>query len=191
MDKDSNIILNKNNIIIKKKDKNEYQIFYSVENHNIYLPKIINFTLMDIFYTLNKDIFEKYKIIIHNETNATIYILIKHFFCDLGISQKYICINVIIEKNNDLIIFKADTCLDTSSNKLIEEFNDKNNENKELLIIQNAIIQCKIINNHKIDLCSSMLLKDKKETPLFIENFASQIFNKIILRVKQFIENYA
>ena len=75
MTDDTETIYDKNGIIIKKQLTNSYQLFFSLENQRIYLEKIINFTLLDVFYALNTDIFDDYKLTIHNNNNATVYFL--------------------------------------------------------------------------------------------------------------------
>ena len=95
---ESKIIFTKNDINIEKKDNN-YHLLVSLANPNIYIPKLIDFSLLDIFYALNKDIFDDYKMTIHNDNKATIYFLFKHYYADLGITQKYVYLNVFIEKN--------------------------------------------------------------------------------------------
>ena len=100
------IIYNKNNITIKKCETNTYQLLFSLENRNIYLEKIINFTLLDVIYALNRYIFDDYKVTIHNESEASVCFLFKHFLRDLGLPQKYAYINVRLERNNNIIQLK-------------------------------------------------------------------------------------
>ena len=179
---DSDTIYDKNGIIIKKPAKNNYHLFFSLENQNIYLEKIINFTMLDIFYALNKDIFEDYKLIIHDDNNASVYFLFKHFMRDLGVPHKYAYINIVIEKSENLIQFKAQTI----ENKIPENLPS----DVELLEINDIVVDCLLETQHKMNYSTALTLYSKIETLDFLEKFASNIFSKIFLRIKQFIENY-
>ena len=69
--------------------KNEYEITFTIQNNFIHLPSIINFDLLKLLYELNKDIFERVTLDKINEHSAITSLLMKHFFVDLGLSQKY------------------------------------------------------------------------------------------------------
>lgn len=179
---DSDTIYYKNGIIIKKQSKNNYHLFFSLENSNIYLEKLINFTMLDIFYELNKDIFEDYKLIIHNDNNASAYFLFKHFMRDLGVPHKYAYINIVLEKSNNLIQFKAQT--------IQSDIPDNLPNDVELLEINNIVVDCLLETPHKMNYSSVLTTSSKIEILDFLENFATCVFSKIFIRIKQFIENY-
>lgn len=179
---DSDTIYDKNGIIIKKQAKNNYHLYFSLENSNIYLEKIINFTMLDVFYALNRDIFDNYKLIIYNENNATVYFLFKHFLRDLGLPQKYVYINIVLENNNNLIQFKAQTI----QNKIPENLPS----DVELLEINDIVVDCLLETPHKMNYSSILTMYSKIEILDFLEKFATSVFSKIFLRIKQFIENY-
>jgi len=176
------IIYNKDNIIIKKSKINTYHLLFSLQNPNMYLGKIVNFKLLDALYALNGDIFDDYKLNIHNENEATVYFLFKHFLRDLGLPQKYTYINLGLEKNNNFIQFKAETIQNTIPEKLPE--------NVELLVINNINIDCVLENQHKLSFQSMITIHSKIALADFLEKFALKIFSRIFLRIKQFIENY-
>jgi hypothetical protein len=179
---ESKIIFTKNDINIEKKDNN-YHLLVSLANPNIYIPKLIDFSLLDIFYALNKDIFDDYKMTIHNDNKATIYFLFKHYYADLGITQKYVYLNVFIEKNQTDIQFKCST---------IDSHKPYNlPKGVELLLFNNIDVNCNIITQHNVELSSIMILNSKFIIPEFLEKFSMTMFSKIILRIKQFIENYS
>jgi hypothetical protein len=176
------IIYNKNNITIKKCETNTYQLLFSLENQNIYLEKIINFTLLDVLYALNRDIFDDYKVTIHNECEATVYFLFKHFLRDLGLPQKYAYIKVVLEKTNNLIKFKAHTIDSFIPNNLPKDV--------ELVSVNNINVECILETPHNMNYHSSLTLYTSMDMFEFLENFAIKVLVKIFLRIKQFIENY-
>ena len=175
-------IYNKNGIIIKKRETNNYQLAFSLENQNIYLEKIINFTLLDVFYELNKDIFDDYKLIIHNDNNASAYFLFKHFMRDLGLPQKYVYINIVLESSKNLIQFKAQT--------IQNEIPENLQTGVELLEVTDVTVDCLLETQHKMNYSSILTMYSKIEILDFLEKFAASVFSKIFLRIKQFIENY-
>lgn len=179
---DSETIYDKNGIIIKKQETNNYQLFFSLENQNIYLEKIINFTLLDVFYALNRDIFDDYKLTIHNNNNASVYFLFKHFMRDLGLPHKYIYINIVLEKSEKLIQFKAQTINNTTPDNLPSDL--------ELLEMNDIIVDCVLETPHKMNYSSTLKLYSKIEILDFLEKFSMNVLSKIFLRIKQFIENY-
>jgi len=182
MTDDSHTVYDKNGIIIKKHETNIYQLFFSLENQNIYLEKIINFTLLDVFYALNRDIFDDYKLTIHNENEATVYFLFKHFLHDLGLPHKYAYINIVLEKNANIIQFKAQ-----SINNVIP---DNLPSGVELLEMKDIVVDCLLETPHKMNYSSTLTLYSKMEILDFLEKFAMNVLSKIFLRIKQFIENY-
>ena len=176
------IIYNKNNITIKKCETNTYQLLFSLENRNIYLEKIINFTLLDVIYALNRDIFDDYKVTIHNESEASVCFLFKHFLRDLGLPQKYAYINVRLERNNNIIQFKAETIKEGVPNNLPKDV--------ELVSVNNINVECILETPHKMNYHSSLTLYTSMDMFELLENFAIKVLVKIFLRIKQFIENY-
>jgi len=189
MDNANNIIYQKNNIIIKKGLSEtlvkKYQMLFSLENRHISLQKLINFSMVDLFYAANKEFFEDYTITMHNENEATIYFLLKHFLKDLGMPQKYIYVTVQIEKLCETMIqFKAQTI--TELPKILKEIP----ENAELLTLNDISVDFSIKNANNVDFSASIELQSKNEVLEFVEQFSIKILSKMFLRIKQLIENY-
>jgi hypothetical protein len=72
------IIVNKKSLQVIKNKINDYSILYSMKNHHIYLPQIINFTFIQLIYQLNKEVFEDCYIEQISETEAKVYILVNY-----------------------------------------------------------------------------------------------------------------
>ena len=189
------ILFDKMGIKISKFERNNYCINFEIENIHIILSKIINFKLLDIIYEVNKDIIEKYNINIdfekksikNGEIIANVFMVFKHLFSDLGISQKYTSLNVIMKKNieDSLISFHSYT-----GEKSDEIENLYSENNIQLLPIKNNTIYFKFENNHKVSVESNLYFQNDFEPPVFMEKMACNIIYKILLRTKQFIEMY-
>jgi len=179
------VLLNKNNMMIKKLDKNSFYFSVSLNNPAVYMKKLIQFSLLDMVYVLNKDIFDGYKLTVVNENEAIVHFLFKHFFVDLGVSQKYSHFYVKIDKDkdNDSIYFNFKTIQDRIPENLPN--------NTDLLVFDEILVEFKINNDHNVELSSTLTMNGKLEIFDFIEKYIIKIASKITLRIKQFIENYA
>ena len=174
------ILFNKNNLIITRKDYNHYSFEFIIENNNIDLPKIIDFNIVKLIHSLNIDIHEKVNLEIKDDNNATITIIIKNFFEDVGLPQYFIHVDVTKNIEDDFILFEAQT-----NNTRPEDIPQYITQ----MSIQKLTTKCSIITNHKISFCSNIIFHNKFKAAIFVEKMASLILNKIIKRVKQFIEN--
>jgi hypothetical protein len=178
------IIHQKNGIVIKLLDKNKYELSFEIENNNIILKKLINFQLMRIIYEVNKDIFDDFSLDIHSDNEADIYLSFKHFFEDLGFQKRYNLLHVNMHNDTNCVIFTANTRYNTPLK------NANANVNSTILPIDNLQITCNIVTAHKIKIINVITFNSCFEIPGFVEKMSVQIFNKIFLRIKQFIENY-
>jgi hypothetical protein len=180
------ILLDKDGFKFYKTKDNDYYSSFCLNNPNIILPQIIDFNLMKLIYDLNTDIYEKTNLTINDDDTAVITVLLKHFFKDLGLPQKYSVLQMQRILDEDKIIFIGQTKNNIDSEYLT---NYGIPINAELLSISNIKNICKIVNPHKID-CSFYITFDKNITiPPFVEKIISNIIHKIFIRVKQFIEN--
>ena len=174
------IIHQKNGIIMKLLDKNKYELSFEIENNNINLTKLLNFHLMKVIYEVNKDIFDDFSLDIHSDNEADIYLSFKHFFEDLGFPKRYSLLHVNMHNDTNSVIFTANTRYNTFHK----------NANATILPIDNLQITCNIETTHKIKIVNVITFNTSFEIPGFVEKMSVQIFNKIFLRIKQFIENY-
>jgi hypothetical protein len=178
------ILLDKDGFKFYKTKDNEYYSSFCLNNQNIILSQIIDFNLMKLVYDLNTDIYEKTKLIINDDDTAVITVLLKHFFKDLGLPQKYSVLHIQRILDEDKIIFKGKTKENIANETLMNL-----PINAELLSISNIKNICTILSPHKVD-CSFYITFDKNITiPPFVEKIISNIIHKIFIRVKQFIEN--
>jgi len=178
-----NLIVNKKDLKVIKNKTNDYSIFYNIKNTNIYLSKIINFNIIQLIYEINKDIFDECNIEIINENEATVYIIMKHYFKEIGFPQKYCYLNVKLLKNINNIQFQFKTIYDKRPSTV------KVPKEATLLLIDNMEVIYNIIDDHNIDLTHNVYFSKNFEIPEFVENFSLILFSKMFIRTKQFIEN--
>lgn len=83
------IVYNKNGFIIKKSEKNNYITEFEIENKNLYMEKLLHLSLIDILYSVNKDVVDIYKLKVvetnDNYGEANVFVIFKHLFADIGI----------------------------------------------------------------------------------------------------------
>jgi hypothetical protein len=176
-------IIEKPGFTMERIDKNKYLATFSIENNKVYLKKIINFNLMQILYEVNKDVFDDFKYKHVDDNCVESYFLIKHFFSDFGLPQKYSHTNVekIEDLENNSVLF---ICKNSTTNIL-------NIPNKgEMMNLDYMFLKCKFTNDHKIELVCHIFFREM-DIPAFVEKMSGIIISKMFIKVKQFIENIA
>jgi hypothetical protein len=177
------------NFQMNKVTTGEYNIKFYLENKNIQVDNIIDFHLIKLLYELNHDIYEKIDLNILNNNEAILLAINKHLFQDLGISQKYthLTIKKNIIKEEGKIIFDLQPIKKYPREQSLSELIP---EKAEQLPIEQFIILCNVVNEHKIEIEIDFKIDiDMIELPDFVENVLCKIFVKMFKRVKQFIEN--
>ena len=174
-------LFNKENCSFKRYGFNKYLLEYDIENKNIYMEKIIDFSLIQLIYNLNPDIYEHIEFNKINENEAVAVLLMKHFFEDIGFPQRYSFMNIkkIIEKNR--ILFKAQTIIQSKKPEKIP------NE-AEVLYIDDLTCICYLITPHKVKISFDINFNSGFHIPLFAEKIIGVIIHKIFKRLKLFIE---
>ena len=185
MDNESKMLIVNKDYKMTKIRKNTYLFEYEIENNNILLCKILDFEFIKLIHEINKhDIFEDFDLEIKNHSRAVVFILFKHFYADFGVSQKYVHLNVSIDKTPTQIVYKASTNEDFPKNKNI-------NTEAEIMPVKEVTVICDLITPHKVSLKTTTEFDNNHlmiDLPEFIEKLASTIISKIFLRTKQFIE---
>ena len=175
------VLVEKDGMKFVKLEKNKYNLLYSIENKNINIEPLINFELIKLIYELNPDIYEKVVLNKHNEEEAQITILMKHFFNDLGFPQKFshMGLKKIVNQN----------CINFVGSSIFFEKPDFIPNEVELLPIENLNIECTFSSPHKVNLNCLIVFHSSLIVPAFIEKVIGIIVNKIFNRVKIFIES--
>ena len=164
------------------KNDSKYCCTFSIINHKIHLPSIINFELIKIIHTLNPDISERIELHNISENEVNCFILIKNLFQDLGLPQKYSYLNIKKVTTNNSILFHAFP-------KNMELEYKHMPINSESAKIHSVKCICDIVTNHEIKLTFDIYLQDNFYISPFLEKMIGLIIYKLFNRIKQFIEN--
>ena len=179
------MLFDKDTLQIIRIDKNKYNIEFEIINPNIILPQIIDFSSCKLLYELNKDLIENIEIynIENNLENknistANVYILYKHLFKDFGLPQMNIHVKVTRSIQDKFLTF------------ITESSSSKEPINTTTMPIDNCSMRFDIITPHLLRGNMNLELNSTFDIPAFLEKPVIQIFYKIFMRIKQFIENY-
>ena len=178
---DSTVLYEKDSMKFTKIHDKKYTLDFSMENKNILLANVVNFDLIKLIYELNGDIYESVEIEKISDDEASVVLVMKHLFEDLGLPQRYSYLHMKKIINNNEIIFK--------SQSIYSERPENIPKDSELMALKESIGTCKIISPHKITFSFAVVFEDYVKIPQFAEKMIGLILNKIFKRVKQFIEN--
>jgi len=176
------LIIEKNGIRILKTSKNIIEIKYCVTNNDLYLVDILHFDFVKLIYDLNQDLFCKVNLEKKNEQNAIITTLVKHFFEDVGVPQKY--------SHMHITKLTTDKSVQFISIPLTNIRPDNIPLDAEFVPIKSMNCICMIENPNKLNIEIQINTNNIKALPVFLEKFFATILYKIINRTKLFIENY-
>jgi hypothetical protein len=179
---DSKIIYEKDGMKFTKLENKKYGLDFSIENKNILMANIVDFSLIKLIYDLNGDIYERVEFKKINENEGVVILLIRHLFEDLGLPQRYSYLHVNKTVNNQQIIFRSQSIYSERPEGIPVE--------AELMAMKENIGICDIVTPHKVNFSFTVLFEDYVEIPQFAEKIIGVILNKMFKRVKQFIENY-
>ena len=84
---DSKILYEKDGMKFTKLENKKYCLEFSMENKNINMVNIVDFSLIKLIYDLNCDIYESVDLQKLNENESTTVLVMKHLFEDLGLPQ--------------------------------------------------------------------------------------------------------
>jgi hypothetical protein len=176
----SKVLFEKDGMKFTKITNNKYSMTFSMENKNIILSNIIDFGLIKLIYDLNPDVYEYVSFEKINEDEATATLLMKNFFEDLGLPQKYAYLHIKKQFQSQNIIFNS---------KSIQSIRPKDiPDDAEQMAMKENIGICELITPHKLNFSFTVLFEENVMIPVFAEKMIGVILNKIFKRVKQFIE---
>lgn len=178
---DEEIILNKDGLQFIKYKKNNYSLHFVLENNNIILPNIMDFSLIKLIHDLNPDIYENVKFEKINENEVIANFLMKHFFEDIGMPQHFTFFHIKKNIEESKIVFNINSIKTHRPINMPPE--------SELLDIKNLNITCNIVSPHQLIINFVIILEEHIMVPIFAEKMIGMIINKIFKRIKQFIEN--
>lgn len=186
-----NIILSKKNANFIKNGPNNFSLFFSLQNNNIIIPKIIDFDLIKTIYDLNTDIYEKVIMTKIDEKQVILNILFKPLFEDLGFPQIYSYIKVektiiyddLSNKKYREIIFHSSSITNEKPTNIPDD--------AKLFHLNDMIMNCKILDNHNIELNCTLNINENVNIPKIGEKIIGNILYKILERFKLFIDKIA
>ena len=187
MDNDYSIvkkIIDKDEIKMERIDKNKYILSFSISSDKLYIQKLIGFDIAKILYEVNKDIFDEFDMNQRGD-EAEVYFLIKHFFSDFGLPQKYMHLQIqkIQDEKSDAILFFCQNANPDLYTSVLNIPSKGEQMNTDLIHIV-----CNAINDHKVDVVNTIFLNNHVDIPAVVEKMAGILISKMFLKVKQFIE---
>ncbi len=180
------IISDKNGMKLVRKPNNEFNFVCTIENKNIYLDKIINFDLIKLIFDINNDIYEKVIMNKIDDSKAEFIFVMKHFFADIGLPQRYYHFLMLKEynQNENKIVFMTEPINVKKPNFI--------NDDIEFLPINKMVYECQFTSLQRDKMLFNALVSFDKSLPIpeYIEKVVALIVHKIFIRIKQFIEVY-
>lgn len=181
---DYKVLFHKSGILLEKMKKNNYQVSMEIENKSLHLLSIVDFELLKLLYDLNQDIYEKIIFDKLNDNEVTATLLMKHFFVDLGLPQRYSYLH--IEKK----IAEEKNCIEFYSTPICSVIPEVIPDSASTVPLEKMITKCEMVNDTTLKITCFISFQENHSFPLFIEKFAGQIIFKIFNRLKQFIEKF-
>ncbi len=177
-------IIDKDDIQMEKIEKNKYILKFSIKSSNLYLKKLIGFDIVKILYEVNKDIFDDFDMNQSGE-RGEVYFLIKHFFSDFGLPQKYMHLQIqkIQDEKSNAVLFFCQNANPDIYTSVLRIPNKGEQMNTDLIHVV-----CYVINDHQVDVVNTIFLHEDVDIPAVVEKMAGILISKMFLKVKQFIE---
>ena len=175
------VLFEKEGLKFSKFGTNRYCTTFHIKNNNIRLADVINFDLIKLMYDLNPDIYEFVQLEKLGDNDANCLLVMKHFFEDLGLPQRYAYLRMHKHIVGETIVFEASSDY-TNPPKNIPD-------SCKPTAITNIKSICEIITPHEIQFTHNIYFNEANIMPVFVEKMVGVIINKIFKRVKLFIEN--
>jgi hypothetical protein len=173
------ILFDKDGLVFKKMKDKHYNLSFVISNNNIILSKIIDFPFMKLIYQLNPDVYEKINLEYINENEARLMLVMKHFFEDLGLPQRYTFIHIHKTIDTNSVLFESES---------IKNYRPDGVDGCEQMTIKKMTTNCAFLTPHIMNFNIDVIFEDYTKIPPFAEKMIGMIINKIFMRVKLFIE---
>jgi hypothetical protein len=183
INKDIIDICSKQDIILKKnKLNNNFIIDFIIENNNINIYNLINFSLYKLIGELNQDILETIKIVnlTEDDSECDILFLFKSLSKELGISKKYMLIKNKKQIVDNQIIFKS---YDLDVNEMGINLNGY-----EKIKCNNAMLTINLLSLTSAQINYTFNMEINDYLPIYMENITGLMMKKIFYKLKSFIE---
>jgi hypothetical protein len=180
MNTEEKVLFEKEGLRFSKFGTNHYCTTFYIKNDNFRLSDIINFDLIKLMYDLNPDIYELVQLEKLGDNDAYCLLILKHFFEDLGLPQRYAYLHMHKSIVGDTIVFDAASDYANLPSNIPTSCKPT--------AIKNIKSVCEIITPHEIQFTHNIYFNEANIMPGFVEKMVGVIINKIFKRVKQFIE---
>ena len=160
---------------------NKYRMTTTIENKKIYMKNLLNFNLINLIYQTNLDKFDKINLNIINEDDANVFLLMKHFFKEMGLKQRYFCFDI---KKVDLE--NGISFILTQNAEYGKQVNDCSNAH--LMPIKHMLYNFELVSLHKIKMTQYINFDPEVGLPTFLEPVFGLISKTMLKQMKQFIE---
>lgn len=177
------LVCNKQNMPLKlNKEENTYMLDFEVDNKNFDLDKLMDFKIYDLIKQVNQDIIEDIKIISQiGEDEIEILFIFKRFGKNAGIPQKYLILNTVRQKTDNLILFTSKD----SEIKNIEYLKNHEAERMKCNLAKLTVLPFK----NKIRLNYLFSIDIKEDLPLYMENMIGLLMKKIFYNLKLVLDH--
>jgi hypothetical protein len=160
---------------------NKYRMTTTIENKRIYMKNLLNFNLINLIYHTNLDNFDKINLNIINEEDATVFLLMKHLFKEMGLKQRYFCFDI---KKVDLE--NGISFILTQNVEYGQQVNDCTNAH--LMPIKHMLYNFELVSLHKIKMTQYINFDPEVGLPTFLEPVFGLVSKTMLKKMKQFIE---
>ena len=175
------ILFNKEGLLFSRVAQNQYRLTFNIQNNNIILAQIIDFSLIKLIFDLNTDIYERVNVSPVSDTEVVATLLMKHLFEDLGLAQRFSHIRVTKAVEERSIIFNAQSIKGVRPEGMPAD--------AEPVAIRELTCACNMVTPHAIAFVVDVTFDRAATIPQFVEKIVGTVLFKIFSRVKQFIEN--
>lgn len=151
----------------------------TVENKNLLMEKIVNFSLIKLIFEINKSNFECCDLEENeNGEEAHLYLLVKPLFKELGVFQRYISLHLTKTDNHHFVGLSS------------KEYGEQHNQCKNAIIapIKKMTISSFLHDPFKMTLNIQILLNDDFEMPIMLERIFINLLKNIYLQTITFLE---
>jgi hypothetical protein len=172
------LIFEKTGMQITKENESNFHITFDIKNENKAITNFISIDFIKLVHDLNPAIFERIQIEKSNTNEATIFLVYKDLFMDLGLPHYYSYFKVSQHENTFSFVPLAEIPLDENEGKLVA------------LPMLTCEMVCTPFTPHHLHFeITAQILPPDHFSMMYVEKMASMIFYKVMNRVKQFIYN--
>lgn len=171
----------KNNIVLQKnKQDKRFNLFFSLENQNAQIDKVINISICHLIGSANPETVDKIEIIdiVDKDKEIQLLILLKPLFKELGMLRYFMAVKTTKSEENGMIIFKTE---DLPDERTIQGFT-RVPHNVSVMSIK-VLSENKLAVNHNFEVDISDYL------PSHMNNVVAMLVKKVFLNFKTFIES--